>query len=75
MGKLLFIVSRLEPERYDDLARAFAGEETVEVILDRRRGERRLQRGDIMDDRRRRDRRVRDVGGELSRLGWAIVRR
>jgi hypothetical protein len=74
----LFIVSRQLPDLYRYLSREFATEADVEVILDRRQGERRscgdrpaMPRG----DRRRTERRNHaDLGGELSTLGYAFVR-
>jgi hypothetical protein len=75
MTPLLFVVSRAEPERYEYLRRAFAREEAVEVVFDRREGERRQIRRSPSVERRRRDRRARDIGHELERLGYALVRR
>lgn len=75
MGRLVFVVSRTQPERYVFLKRAFDGEEAVEIVLDRRRAERRRQRVACADERRRGDRRARPGAGELDRLGWTLVRR
>jgi len=74
----LFIVSRQLPDLYRYLSREFATEADVEVILDRRHGERR-SRGDRAPlpggDRRRTERRNQaDLSGELSTLGYAFVR-
>jgi hypothetical protein len=74
----LFIVSRRLPDLHRYLSREFATEADVEVILDRRHGERRsgsarpeMPRG----DRRRTERRNHDdLGGELNTLGYAFVR-
>ena len=41
MSRLLFIVSRSEPQRYERFQAAFADDPDVRVILDRRYGERR----------------------------------
>jgi hypothetical protein len=72
--KLLFIVSRGEPELYRDLGRKFA-DEAAEVILDRRVGERRRQRLSYPAERRRADRRARpSIDEDLGIIGWAIVR-
>ncbi len=55
-ARLLLIVSPREAKLLAYLTRAFAGVEGVEVVLDRRRHERRL-RGGRTPDRRRADRR------------------
>lgn len=75
MGRLVFVVSRTQPERYAFLKRAFEGEEAVEIVLDRRHGERRRQPATCAQERRRRDRRARLGTGELDRLGWTLIRR
>ena len=74
----LFIVAKDQHDLYRYLAREFATEPDVQVILDRRRGERRLG-GEApvtrRDDRRRTQRRVqKDVGTQISTLGYAFVR-
>jgi hypothetical protein len=62
----LFIVSRDELELYAYLKEQFGPDSEVEVILDRRRAERRVSSGTAASDRRRRDRRTRaDVQAEL----------
>jgi hypothetical protein len=73
----LFIVSRQHPDLFCYLTREFAPEPEVQVILDRRRAERRVgvQEVAIAHDRRNGDRRVRpQLRGELSTLGYAFVR-
>jgi len=73
---LRFIVSRESPKRFEYLARVFAKEETVQVILDRRVAERRVRQtsGDG-SQRRRGDRRSRaHLDRELHTLGWALIR-
>jgi hypothetical protein len=42
--RLLFIVGSRRPDFYTSLRRTFRGDDTVQVVLDRRRGERRLGR-------------------------------
>ncbi len=74
MGRLLVIVAREELARYAYLKHVFASE-TVEVIVDRRRGERRQHERAPAFDKRRGDRRVRNVTQDLQGLGWALVRR
>jgi len=71
---LLFVVGRDEPERYEYLLRAFAGDGRVAVILDRREGERRSSRTKQPGDRRRAERRTRENHHELRRLGYALIR-
>lgn len=56
----LLIVSRYQPGLYEYVRQRFAGEENVEVILDRRRGRDRRNRQEAPSvDRRSGDRRVR----------------
>jgi hypothetical protein len=75
LGRLVFVVSRQQPERYDFLKRAFSEEETVEIVLDRRRGQRRRESVAADTERRRSDRRTMDRNGEIDRLGWTLIRR
>ena len=75
MSRLLFVVSRAEPKRYEYLRTAFAGEEAMEIVFDRRVGQRRRSPMPYEGDRRRGDRRARDLSHELDRLGYALVRR
>jgi hypothetical protein len=42
--RLLFIVGSRRPEFYESLRRTFRGDDTVQVVLDRRHGERRTGR-------------------------------
>ena len=42
--RLLFIVAGRRPEFYESLRRTFRGDDTVQVVLDRRRSERRTRR-------------------------------
>lgn len=58
MAALLFIVSRDESRTYTYVKRALA-KERIDVIIDRRNG----------------DRRRRDVAKDLETSGWALVRR
>lgn len=71
--RLLFIVSRAHPDLYDSLTRTFAGDDTVQVILDRRLGERRRRPGARRRERRRGERRLTDIAAELRARGHAIV--
>ena len=59
VGKVrcLFIVARGQPDLWHHLTRDFAGDEEVQVLLDRRRGERRQHLQPNEPERRRSDRR------------------
>jgi len=75
MARHLFIVSRHHRDLHDYLVTRFEGDAKVEVILDRRRGERRRRgRNGSAADRRRHDRRVhRDVDAELRERSHVIL--
>lgn len=73
MGELLFVVERTRPEVYDSLRRTCADIDSVQVILDRRSRERRLVTTQRDAERRRGDRRVRQLDEELASLGFAVV--
>lgn len=73
MNRLLVIVAREELARYASLKRIFASE-SADVLLDRRRGERRRRESPTALERRRGDRRVRSISQDLRTLGWALVR-
>ena len=51
------------------------GPHRMEVMLDRRLEERRQRRVPSAGDKRRADRRVRDVSKDLQTHGWALVHR
>ncbi|PYN83279.1 MAG: hypothetical protein DMD96_02885 [Candidatus Rokuibacteriota bacterium] len=76
MANLLFIVSRTEPKRYLYLKHVYA-DESRDVTLDRRGGERRRSRSSRQPpvERRHVERRHRDITQELQSSGWALVRR
>jgi hypothetical protein len=78
VGQLLFVVSRDAVKRYQDLKRAFSDQESVDVILDRRVGERRgsgAQPVEASTERRRTSRRARpEVDSDLGSLGYSVVR-
>jgi serine/threonine-protein kinase RsbT len=67
-------VAREELPKYTSLNRNFVGA-TMEVVLDRRSGERRRADSRVTMERRGRDRRQRDVTIDLQTSGWALVRR
>jgi hypothetical protein len=72
--RFLFIVSRGNTKLASYLQNHFTGDATVQVVVDRRYGERRQQTTDIATDRRRGDRRSRPhVDKELRLTSFAIV--
>ena len=78
MGDHLFIVSRQQLDLYRYLTREFSTEVDVQVILDRRYGERRShgeRRSAPRGDRRATDRRgPSENGTQINTLGYAFVR-
>ena len=74
MASLIVIVSRTQPAQYRYLERTF-GNEVVDVVLDRRLEERRQLQAHVGTERRRGDRRQRDITKQLQRFGWAVARR
>jgi hypothetical protein len=74
----LFIVSRQQLDLYRYLSREFSTEADVQVILDRRYGERRIhgeRRSTPRGDRRDTDRRAQsEIGSQINTLGYAFVR-
>jgi len=76
MTSHLFIVAWNRPDLWDYWKRWFAGVESVEVILDRRRGERRRAPQAFEPERRGAERRGhQDIDDELRSGGFAIVTR
>ena len=74
MGRNLFVVSRRYPDLYEYLRERFASDTAVEVILDRRMGERRQRQASHPTERRRADRRQRpEVELELQTRSHAII--
>ena len=74
MGRTLFIVSRQHPDLYAYLRERFASDTAVEVILDRRLGQRRQRAAQIATERRQADRRTRpEVEAELKTRSHAII--
>ncbi|HWT83138.1 MAG TPA: hypothetical protein VN648_30520 [Candidatus Methylomirabilis sp.] len=68
----LIVVARERPDLWHDLPRHFADYAGVEIVPDRRRGERRQQTGAPQMERRRTDRR-RSVCPELDLKGRTIL--
>jgi hypothetical protein len=74
IARHLLVVARHRRELYEEIKRAFAGYETVQVILDRRVSERRQRKGAPMLDRRRHERRSRSaIDEQLRTIGWSLV--
>lgn len=72
--KHLLIVARHRRQLYDEIKRAFAGHENVDVILDRRVLERRRGKDVPGEDRRRRSRRsLSGIDEQLRTIGWSLV--
>ena len=71
---LLFIVARSRLDRYEELLWQIGGWGNVEVVLDRREGERRAPQGIRTGaDRRRVERRRRLNAEPYLKLGWTVV--
>ena len=70
----LWIVSRAEPKLYECLKDHFAGRPGVNVVFDRRRGQRRQRAASAPLERRQAERRQRSVDEDLAALGVAIAR-
>ena len=73
MSAVLFIVAWDEPALYQYVKTSFVSVDSVVVILDRRRSDRRRYTGAMPLERRRTERRVRNVSPSLKAHGWAIV--
>ena len=76
--RLLFIVGSQRPDFYTSLRRTFRGDDMVQVVLDRRRGERRLGRRAAGRTRgrehREAERRVNlEIERQLRERGYAVV--
>ena len=75
MARYIFIVSLRHRALYDYLLQRFSGDPNAQVILDRRRGERRLAEISVVLERRRADRRQQpDASEELRQRSVAVVR-
>jgi hypothetical protein len=75
MGRDLFIVSRDRADLYRYLSQTFAHAENVEIIWDRRFGERRVRSSEgATPERRRADRRTRPtVQNDLEMVGYSFL--
>jgi len=75
-GGSLLIVTRNKPGLFEYVKRLVAKYPRIQVMLDRRRGERRERISPIGGDRRRAERRSQpEVTDELRARGWAMTRR
>ena len=70
----LWIVSRDERKLYECLKDHFAGRPDVDVVFDRRHGQRRQRAASAPLERRQADRRRRSMDEDLASLGVAITR-
>jgi len=68
---VIIVVSRTESARYKYLRHLFG--ETMDVIFDRRTGERRRHEDPAPVERRRGDRRLPSVAEDLEAVGWAVL--
>ena len=73
MAEHLLIVPRDRPDLYEYLKRQFSGVENFEVLLDRRRGERRQRNISHEPDRRRGQRRRQPES--YRRTDWFVIAR
>jgi hypothetical protein len=74
IAKHLLIVARHRRELYEQIKRAFAGHETVQVVLDRRVTDRRRRKEPTLPERRGADRRARSIiDDQLRTIGWSLV--
>ncbi|MEK7363729.1 MAG: hypothetical protein AAB016_07120 [candidate division NC10 bacterium] len=74
MGQYLFVVAQDKADLCDYLRGWFSEIPTVEVVMDRRQGERR-QRAEINEPERRRGERrsQKEIDAEIRQTGFAIV--
>ncbi|HEU5322110.1 MAG TPA: hypothetical protein VFX28_15005 [Methylomirabilota bacterium] len=73
MSRLVFIVARDRPELAEYIRREFGEHADVDVIIDRRLGERRMREAAVDEDRRKGDRRQEEIDERLRLLGWAVI--
>jgi hypothetical protein len=69
----LFIISREDLELFEYLTRHFAGRPDVQIVLDRRAGQRRQRGEPSAPERRQAARRRRSVDADVALLGFAVV--
>ena len=73
MQRALFIIARRDPLMYTTLKESFAEHADIDVILDRRRAQRRRQALPREVDRRMRERRSFNIDALLRWLRWVVV--
>ena len=74
MTRVLFVVSVYQPQLYTYAKQGFADvADRVEVVMDRRVGDRRGREARTARDQRQTDRRRRDIAEHLRSHGWALV--
>ena len=71
--RVMFVVSRNLPGRYESLAYAFDDDYGVRVIFDRRRADRRHRTGAPTIERRHKDRRSAARDWMLRSVGWVRI--
>src|SRR5262249_34725417 len=76
--RLLFIVGSTRPDFYESLRRTFRGDDTVQIVLDRRRGDRRGTRRPVRRtvgrEQRGAERREQlEIQRQLRSRGYAVV--
>ncbi len=71
----LLVVHRTETKLYQYIRRSFATYPDVQVMLDRRRGERRQTTEAAVFERRRSERRSQRIDKLLLSRGWALAHR
>jgi len=76
--RLLFIVGSTRPDFYESLRRTFRGDDTVQIVLDRRRGERRgtrrpARRATGREQRGAERREQLEIQRQLRSRGYAVV--
>lgn len=72
-ARLLFIVARNQRDLYESLRRSFSAGKGVQVLLDRRLGERRQRVEPQGSERRRADRRQQRVDRDLRYRSFLII--
>jgi hypothetical protein len=70
----LIVVARNEPDLYEIIRKDHLGDDSITVILDRRRTERRQRSDPPITNRRHAERRRQDIGPALIKEGWAEIR-
>jgi hypothetical protein len=70
----ILVVAKNQRSLFEYLRLDFAEDPDVQVVMDRRRGDRRRERQPWTDERRQAERRTRAVDEKLSSIGFAIIR-